>query len=157
MALIFCLILLLSNLILPSEAIAGYRLNFYDGDNFILIQGGIKTKVGLACLKAPELSQSGGQAARKALKNLVDRQQFSLRVINKDPYGRLLAEVYAGGKNVNQTLLEQGYAVYHGEFRRECDRYQKFAQIAQQQKIGIWRSSPAAPALRPGDDDSKRK
>lgn len=158
MALILSLLLVLTNLfLLPARAIASYRVNFYDGDNFIVIQGGIKTKVGLACLQAPELSQAGGQAARKALKSLVDRQQFSLRVITKDPYGRLLAEVYAGGQNVNQVLLEQGYAAYRGEFRRECDRYQAYEQTARQQNRGIWHTNPPALAPRPVDGDNTQK
>jgi micrococcal nuclease len=119
---------------------AGYAVNFYDGDNLILIQGGIKTKVSLVCIDAPELKQSGGQNARKALKSLVDGKQISLRVVAKDRFGRLLAEVFAGGKNVNQELLKAGFAYFNGQYRKECDRYQEWELIAKQQKLGVWRN-----------------
>ncbi len=118
------------------EAQANYRVNFYDGDNLILIQGGIKTKVSLACIDAPELKQPGGQVARTALKSLVDRGQISLRIVNKDRFGRLSAEIFAGGKNVNQTLLEAGYVHFNGQWK-ECDRYQDLELIAKQQQLGI--------------------
>jgi micrococcal nuclease len=121
------------------EAQASYRVNFYDGDNLILIQGGIKTKVSLACIDAPELKQPGGQAARKALKSLVDGKQISLRVVNKDRFGRLSAEIFAGGKNINKTLIEAGYVHFNGQWK-ECDRYQAWERDAKNKQVGIWRS-----------------
>src|SRR5690606_23589494 len=61
-------------------------------------------------------------------------------VEKRDKYNRVLAYVYADGKNVQEALLERGLARvgYIYESRRYLDEFRKAEDIAQEKKIGIW-------------------
>ncbi|AFY71695.1 nuclease (SNase domain-containing protein) [Thalassoporum mexicanum PCC 7367] len=118
-------------------------LQFYDGNNITVIERGVKTKVSLACIIAPEISAEAidGDRARDALVSLLSDAQFGLKVFGKNHYGRLIAEIFANGTNVNKTLVEQGNAYYDPGYGSECDEYEGLEQIAKQNKRGLWRDS----------------
>ncbi len=97
-------------------------LQFFDGDNFALLQNGIKTKVTLACVGTPPLAAPGGRQARRALREALAGKSLSLRVLAKDAYGRLVAEVFAE-ENINRALVTKGIAQVDEPFRRECAAY----------------------------------
>lgn len=118
---------------------ASRAVKFYDGDNITVIQGGIKTKVSLACIDAPELKQAFGNKARKALKSMVDDSDFSLRVFAKDRFGRLVAEVFANDLNVNKALVEQGLAHFYSSYKNGCEGYAEAERQAQLKHLGMWR------------------
>lgn len=120
-------------------AYAGGVIKFYDGDNLVIVQGGIKTKVRLACVDAPELKQATGQQSRNALKALMKDSEIQLNIISKDRYGRLIAEVIADGINVNQTLVQLGQAHFDNQHRKGCDGYATLEKQAQAQHLGIWK------------------
>jgi micrococcal nuclease len=128
------------NLICTIQPVQASRVvKFYDGDNMIVIQGGIKTKVSLACIDAPELKQAFGQRARKSLKAMVGDSDFSLRVLTKDRFGRLVAEVFARDLNVNKALIEQGLAHFHSSYKNGCEGYAEAERQAQMSHLGMWR------------------
>jgi micrococcal nuclease len=113
-------------------------VKFYDGDNITVIQEGIKTKVSLACIDAPELKQAFGNSARKALKSMVGNSEFSMRVFAKDRFGRLIAEVFANDINVNKALVMQGLAHFRSSYKNGCEGYAEAEQLAQKQRLGMW-------------------
>ncbi|MFQ3680241.1 MAG: thermonuclease family protein [Pseudanabaenaceae cyanobacterium] len=106
----------------PGAIAATPLLQFFDGDNFALLQNGIKTKVTLACVGTPPLEAPGGRQARRALRDALWGKPLSLRVLTKDAYGRLVAEVFAE-ENINRALLTKGIAHLDEPFRRECAAY----------------------------------
>jgi len=123
----------------------GFAVKFYDGDNITIVQSGIKTKVRLACIDAPELKQKSGQSSRKVLKSLVAGKRFRLNVLTKDRFGRLIAEVFITDKhsdkysyNVNKALVEQGHAHFYNPSSKGCEGYASAEQVAQAQHLGIW-------------------
>ncbi len=87
-----------------------------DGDT-LDVQGGLRIR--LVLVDAPELSESGGSAARDYLTDLclgsralIDEDDFQ---IGDDPYGRILAVVYCEGTNANAALISSGHAdTYYG-------------------------------------------
>jgi micrococcal nuclease len=131
----------LINLIWITQPVQASRVvKFYDGDNMTVIQGGIKTKVTLACIDAPELKQAFGQSARKSLKAMVGDSDFSLRVFAKDRFGRLVAEVFAHDLNVNKALIDQGLAHFHSSYKNGCEGYAEAEHQAQIKHLGMWRN-----------------
>lgn len=66
-------------------------------------------------LNAPEVSTTAGAMARAALRNYFNQRagRVTLATINdrEDKYGRILGVLYSQGQNVNQWLLDNGYAV----------------------------------------------
>lgn len=115
-------------------------MQFYDGDNIILIQQGVKTKLHLACIDAPELEQAAGQRSRKALKAILDGQPFQYRVINKDRYGRLLSELKVGGLDVNRQMVAQGNAFYVNPSGKGCEGFAEAEAQAKENHLGVWQT-----------------
>ncbi|CAN1208981.1 hypothetical protein TUMEXPCC7403_02075 [Tumidithrix helvetica PCC 7403] len=113
-------------------------LQFYDGDNMTIVQSGIKTKIRLACIDAPELQQPLGDRARKTLKTLVGDLPIALHVFKRDRFGRLIAEVYADGENINKLLVAQGQAHFDREQIKDCSAYEAIEQQAKDKHMGIW-------------------
>jgi len=132
------LILILINLVICPPVQAFNTVKFYDGDNMIILHGGIKGKVRLACTNAPELTEPKGHAARKALKALVNEQPFTLNILGKDRVGRFIAEIISDRGNINKILVEEGYVHFYNPSGKDCDGYAEAEQKAQQHHLGIW-------------------
>ena len=136
-----CLICLVS---LSSFAIASpawavpIRVKVFDGDNVTLVDRGIKTKVHLACIDAPELLQTEGDHARRVLQNLLDDEEIMVRVFKKDKFGRYTGEVLAGGQNVNKVMVSLGLAHYDPIQEKDCQGYGELEQKAQSDRLGVW-------------------
>lgn len=115
-------------------------VKFYDGDNLTIIQGGIKTKVRLACIDAPELKQANGQSSRKILKSLITGKRFKLNILSRDRFGRLIAEVFIGKINVNKMLVEQGNAHFYNPSGKGCEEYSEAERRAKTGHLGVWKN-----------------
>lgn len=88
-----------------------------DGDT-LDVEGGLRIR--LVLVNAPELNASGGPESRDYLtslcsgaKALVDEDDFQ---IGHDPYGRVLAVVYCGGRNANAAMISSGHATTYYAF-----------------------------------------
>ena len=117
---------------------ASTRVQVFDGDNVTLVDRGIKTKVHLACIDAPELLQEEGQHARKVLQNILDDEEIYIKVFKKDKFGRYTGEVLAGGQNANKVMLSLGLAHYDRLQEKDCRGYEAIATKAQSDQLGIW-------------------
>ena len=86
-------------------------VSVYDGDTLTLDNG---DKVRLRWVNTPELkpAQDYGIEAREAAKRLVLGQEVTLLygAVKRDGYGRLLAGISTGEKDLSEVLLEQGLA-----------------------------------------------
>ena len=145
------LVLLLAFWAVPSNA--AEVLSIGDGDTLTVTEGSQRIKVRLACIDAPETSQSPyGKAARQALKNLLPvGSDLTLRTKATDRYGRTVAEVIRNGSNINQSLLESGNAFVYWQYIKGCDRqtYSRLETYARLGGIGVW--SVAGGIQRPWD------
>lgn len=90
------LILILS-LLLPCGCAGAptYRvLRVVDGDTIEIVDaGGIRTRVRLRRVNAPELSEPGGQEAKAKLAARLLNRRVHITPYARDRYGRLLADV----------------------------------------------------------------
>ncbi len=93
-----------------------------DGDT-LDVQGGLRIR--LVLVDAPELSESGGPAARDFLTDLclgslalIDEDDFQ---IGDDPFGRTLAVVYCDGTNANAAMISSGHADTYSRFCSESE------------------------------------
>lgn len=106
---------------LKAGLIRAYCDYVVDGDTInVVLQDGSKRRVRLVGIDTPEIGhgrwgrdEPGGQEAREFLKNLCEDKTIYLDVDDErstDKYGRMLAVVYVGKKNVNAELLRKGHA-----------------------------------------------
>jgi endonuclease YncB( thermonuclease family) len=86
-------------LLLPALATGGERCLAIDGDTLVCN----RQKVRLLNVDAAELSEPGGAAAKRRLQALVRGRVVTLKPYGPDRYGRLLAEVYVGGRRIEQA------------------------------------------------------
>lgn len=140
-------------------------LSIADGDTVTVNEAGARLKVRLACIDAPELSQTPyGQASRQALQSLLPLgSQVSLRIKATDRYGRTVAELLTGKNNsnnsnqnninqyninqnninqnnINQQMIANGQAFVYWNFISACDRerYARQETLARLKGLGVW-------------------
>ena len=113
-----------------------------DGDTITVTEGSRRIKVRLACIDAPETSQSPyGMEARRAMQGLLPiGSQVTLRTKAMDRYGRSVAEVLKGSTNINQSLVGSGNAFVYWQYISGCDRetYSRLENDARLKRLGIW-------------------
>jgi micrococcal nuclease len=105
-------------------------------------RNGQPVTVRLACIDAPETAQGVfGAQATATLRQLVAAAPLELRPQTTDRYGRTVAEVIAGGQNVNLEMVPAGAAFVYRQYLRDCDgaAYEAAEQQAQQYRQGVWR------------------
>jgi micrococcal nuclease len=94
-----------------------------DGDTFRATgTTGERVTVRLACIDAPELKQNPyGNKSRDYLRQLIPvGQSVQASVVDTDKYGRKVAIITAGGKNVNLNLVRAGHAAVYREYLSNC-------------------------------------
>jgi endonuclease YncB( thermonuclease family) len=114
-----------------------------DGD-MIRVTGanGQKVTIRLACTDAPETAQGqSGAVATQTLKQLLPTGPLEIRPQTVDRYGRTVAEVYAGGRNVNLELVRMGLAYAYRDYLGGCDAnaYLDAEGQAERYRQGVWR------------------
>ena len=95
----------------------------YDGDTCTSTEG---EKIRLACIDTPELRGKRAdpipaKAARDYLNDLVAGEEVSIRRITKDRYGRTVAELSKDGVNIQERLVDKGFASVYKRYSDQCD------------------------------------
>ena len=115
-----------------------------DGDTLRMEYQGQTITVRLACIDAAETTQTPwGPAATERLRQLPPRgSTIQFREADTDRYGRMVAEVYAGGQNMNLQMVREGHAVVYQQFLRSCpetdDALLAAEAQARQQRLNFW-------------------
>ena len=94
----------------------------YDGDTCTTTNG---ERIRLACMDSPELGGERAEpvpakAARDHLRVLVVGEELGIRRITKDRYGRTVAELFIGEKNVQQEMVSSGHAEIYWRYAYQC-------------------------------------
>ena len=84
-----------------------------------------------------------GQIAAQQLSALIEGQQVECRGSGVDQYGRMLAVCTAGPEQLNQAMVEQGWAV---AYRQYSDDYNAAELRAKSNHLGIWSSTFMLPS-----------
>ena len=103
---------------------------------------GQKVTIRMACIDAPETAQGeSGTQATLVLKQLLGAGGLEIRPQTVDRYGRTVAEVYAGGRNVNLEMVRLGMAYAYREYLSGCDENAYLGAEAQAERgrQGVWR------------------
>jgi endonuclease YncB( thermonuclease family) len=117
-------------------------LTIGDGDTLRVREGSRILNVRLACIDAPETSQAPhGASARTQLQALAPvGTAVALRIKATDRYGRSVAELSRGGRNLNQALVASGAAFVYWQYIKGCDRqtYSRLENEARLKRLGMW-------------------
>jgi micrococcal nuclease len=133
--------LILLALLLATPALANDSLkvvSVHDGDTITcLTEDKKQIKVRLDAIDAPELGQPFGQAAKKALSDMVFGKSVTVIEKKKDRYGRTIAHVLVDGRDTNLLMLEQGMAWHYKQFSSN-KRLQQAEEEARASQKGLW-------------------
>ena len=117
-------------------------LSIVDGDTLRVREGSRTLNVRLACIDGPETSQAPfGAQARQQLQVLAPvGSTVELRIKATDRYGRSVAELSRGGRNLNQALVASGAAFVYWHYIQGCDRqtYSRLETEARLKGLGVW-------------------
>ena len=94
----------------------------YDGDTCTSTQG---EKIRLACIDTPELIGAKAdpvpaKEARDYLNSFVSGRDVDIRRITKDRYDRTVAELSINGVNIQQIMVQKGYAKIYSKYAYQC-------------------------------------
>lgn len=115
-----------------------------DGDTLEILVAGRAERIRLAGIDAPEKRQDFGQVAKASLVQLCFGQTASAEVVERDRYGRAIARVMCGGRDVSLAQVERGLAWHYTAYSRDV-QLARAQQQAQSQRLGLW-SRPDAVA-----------
>lgn len=131
-----------------------------DGDTVVgLTASNQQIKVRLASIDAPESSHTNKERGRigqpfsekskRHLEAMVKGKTIDVNCVDADRYGRIVCELFAGGKSVNADLVRAGWAWANTASNGRYLRDRSFLQLqadAQKVRAGLWAgANPVAP------------
>ena len=129
-------------LLLALPVQAATVLSVGDGDTITITNGAQKIRVRLACIDAPETSQTPyGMESRQALQKLLPiGTEVTVHTKTSDRYGRTVGEVLKGSTNINQQQVASGNAFVYWQYISGCDRqtYSRLENDARLRRLGVW-------------------
>ncbi len=138
------LLLLLGWLLLPAwsgepTVYTAQVVSVIDGDTLWVrpLGSGTKKKLRLLGIDAPEICQAGGRQSRAALKAMVSGQQLQVSEYGSDSYGRGLAQLVVGGRDVAAQMVAQGQA-WSARPASANFSYSLQEQAARQARLGLF-------------------
>jgi len=115
-----------------------------DGDTLVVYDGKEQTTIRLEGIDAPEHNQAFGEKAKQFTSGMVFGKKVRIDGTKKDDYGRTLAEVFVGGKNLNDELLLSGLAWHYKKYSKNKNR-DNYESLARSMKRGLWNDANPVP------------
>lgn len=119
-----------------------------DGDTVEVEYGNKLLKLRLAYIDAPEIKQLAfdkapiGVESKDFLEALALGKKIKIKVIQKDRYGRYLAQIFSSGIDLNLLMVEKGHAMiyryYDFDSVKQKIRYMSAEMVAKRTRSGMW-------------------
>lgn len=103
----------------------------------MLVAGPHEMRLRLAEIDAPESGQPFGRSSKQMLSNLVFGKVVEARVVDYDRYGRAVARVEVGGRDVNAEMVQMGGAWAYLAYLTD-QRFITWQRSAQHARRGLW-------------------
>lgn len=134
---------------ISKKTITGKVIGISDGDTITILDSRKNAhKVRLYGIDSPERDQPFGNAAKTFISHLVATKIADVHIYESDSYGRSVGLVTVNGININQRLIDTGYAWQARQYCKAsfCDSWIKAEQKARMDKSGLWRlEQPVSP------------
>jgi endonuclease YncB( thermonuclease family) len=137
-------------------------LHIVDGDTITIEHDGKKETIRLLGINTPESvapmrpKECYGKEASNFLKNILESTyidiEYDIHRKTVDIYGRTLAYIILDGKNINQKMIEEGYAfeyTYHKEIYTHQGDFRAAQKRAKERGLGLWSTTTCNGELRP--------
>ena len=118
-----------------------------DGDSLSVVLDGEPRKVRIFGIDAPEARQPWSRRARRALEALALGEEVRVVEVDRDAYGRIVAEVFAGEQCVGCELVRGGHAWVYRQFTDDRALL-RLESEARKSGTGLW-SLPESERIPP--------
>jgi micrococcal nuclease len=123
----------------------GRVVRIADGDTITILVDKQQVRVRLSAIDAPEKGQDFSQRSREALANFVFGKEVKIVTHGKDRYGRVIGDVFVGGKLVNEIMVREGWAWNFVKYSKSA-RLAALEREARVGRRGLWAGKdPIAP------------
>lgn len=139
-----------------AERLTGEVVRVWDGDSLHLTdRSGLRHKIRLADIDAPEIGQASGTVCRDRLRGQLLHREVEAEVLDTDRYGRKVARIWLDGQDVGLAQIGAGCAWHYRSAarRRGADgpAYAVYAEAeaaARLGRTGLWRQADPQPPWR---------
>lgn len=127
----------------------GLVVGIADGDTVTVLDPDrqAQIRVRLAEIDTPERGQPWGSRARQALAAKVFRRQVRVASRGEDRYGRTLARLYVGDRDINREMVREGHAWVYRRYSSDAALLED-ERGAREGRRGLW-SLPDAGRVPP--------
>ena len=137
------ILLLICPILVFSQTFTAKVIRVVDGDsvNVISLLEKEELKLRLYGIDAPEWKQAYGKDSKDALKGLLEpNTEISVKVLDKDRYGRLICELHLDNKDisVNEWMVSEGHAWHYVKYAPDDMKLQLAEENARKNKLGLW-------------------
>jgi endonuclease YncB( thermonuclease family) len=126
----------------PAEkGLHGSVVKVADGDTLTVLLNGKKERTRLCGIDAPEKAQPLGPQSQQNLERLALGKEVQVVPVERDRYGRLVAEVIAGETNLNIEQLSAGLAYHYAQYSGKCPSRELLVNAegtGKQKGVGVW-------------------
>ena len=130
--------LLLLLLAVPAVEFQGRVVAIVDGDTVEVMHEGRAERIRLNGIDAPEHRQAFGRRAQDFLGEMIFKQNVRVVVRSKDRYGRTVADLFLGSKNVNQEMVRAGMAWWYRRYAPRDMVLRGLEERAREAGLGLW-------------------
>jgi endonuclease YncB( thermonuclease family) len=125
---------------------SGKVVSIADGDTLTVLHAGKQERVRLYGVDCPEKKQPFGTRARQFAGELVFQKVVTVRIKDRDRYGRTVGEVVLpDGRILNQELVRAGLAWWYREYAAADVRLALLEREARAAARGVWSDPNAVP------------
>jgi micrococcal nuclease len=128
----------------PQKEVFGRIVRVTDGDTVTLLSSdNTQIKLRLAGTDAPESRMPYGQASRVHLAGLVLNKEVVAVTQKQDHYGRNVATLFIGTKDINLSMVQADMAWHYKQFESVLDKsiarkHAQSEQTARFEQQGLW-------------------
>ena len=143
------LLFIFATLALPLQAdVVSGRVSVIDGDTLemhgkrIRLHGIDAPESGQQCKDVNGTTYRCGQMAAKQMSGYVSGKTVNCEILDKDRYGRFIARCLANGADVNELLVQDGWALAYRQYSKD---YASAEGQAKRDKVGLWQGQFVEP------------
>lgn len=115
-----------------------------DGDTITVLQNQQPLKIRLQGIDCPEGGQAFGSVAKRHLSDLVFGKDVTVTPTDMDRYGRTVADIAVGGRDVGLAMVEAGLAWHFTRYSSD-PRLAAAEREAREARRGLWRDPNPIP------------
>jgi micrococcal nuclease len=116
-----------------------------DGDRISVRADGRAIKVRLHGIDTPEMKQTYGKNAKRALNRMLNGEEVGVRRIDTDRYGRTVGVVFFNDKNINLEMVCAGHAWWDERYAPKDKAMKKCHRNARVMGLGLWKDQHPVP------------